>query len=786
MVRIELIGDLTGSLDIEEGTSIPITFRVGDIRDVFSRGGTFSKTIKLAGTKNNNILLNSYFDVNVRDLKFNVNRVHNCNLIQGNDIIISNGIFRLLKVIKSSNVDTLDELVEYEVQVIDRVGDFFKNIKDKSMSDLISFRGYEEVLNSQNVISRWHNNNVWQDIWTYPLNLDNAGTRNIDVGRLHPAIYARQYFEAIHNEGGIEFEWDEIDSNRTLFSKAVVPFNGSLQPIIEQINQREETIVRSTQEQTLTFNPIERGFKEDTVKLITFNVAEKDLLQRFTLGNAPKYKVPYKLEGTTQLEYTLEMDYEFSVFFGGLPTQGSTLYRIDKFIEGRKVETKPVIRFFRGDWTNENNLSSISQIKHTTRLNNLNQPERNTIRLNNAGTFEFYRGDENPNLSYIDIANYQTENTALKLFSGVVRTTGTVTGFDEGDDIVPALWVQVLEHRSSDVDNEVLFRRDTNNIQPFINYKATIRSARLTIRLRDNESLPVGSHLRISEFINKEIKQSEFLKGIYNMYNLYYLQDNITGKIKYLSRDDFYNSGKVKDWTKKLIRDRNTEIYFLPEVLEREVILKYTDDNTEAQKQYLWAYGESFASKRIVFDNKNATGKKDMVNVFAPTLGHINEDDIFILDYKQDSPLRIVIKNTDRELDIEGNYLIVDDVEVNNQPIFSMFDDYLKPKMSLEFGESKNYGYRLKTLPRNNLYNTFWENTFKQINTGRLLVAYFWLTPNDIANLRMNDIIIVDNKKYFINQIKDYDAGKEQPTKVELMSVEEGFEGSNELIYPYL
>ena len=79
MVRIQLA---TGYLDVKEGTSFPLTFQVGDIRDISQRKGNFSKTIVLVGSKNNNDLLNHYYDVNIQAGTFDINAVTTCSVIQ--------------------------------------------------------------------------------------------------------------------------------------------------------------------------------------------------------------------------------------------------------------------------------------------------------------------------------------------------------------------------------------------------------------------------------------------------------------------------------------------------------------------------------------------------------------------------------------------------------------------------------------------------------------------------------------------------------------------------------
>jgi hypothetical protein len=61
-----------------------------------------------------------------------------------------------------------------------------------------------------------------------------------------------------------------------------------------------------------------------------------------------------------------------------------------------------------------------------------------------------------------------------------------------------------------------------------------------------------------------------------------------------------------------------------------------------------------------------------------------------------------------------------------------------------------------------------------QINTGKLMSAYFNLSPSDIRNIKLNDKIKVGNTVWNINKVIDYDANSNSVTKVELISTDDG------------
>ena len=116
MVRIQLEN---GYLDVKEGTVFPLNFAVGDIRDFSKRTGAFSKTITLVGNKNNNELLNHYYDVNIQAGTFDINALTKCSVIQDGVPIMEDALLQLISVNKNQQTDAYEQFVEYEVLIKD-------------------------------------------------------------------------------------------------------------------------------------------------------------------------------------------------------------------------------------------------------------------------------------------------------------------------------------------------------------------------------------------------------------------------------------------------------------------------------------------------------------------------------------------------------------------------------------------------------------------------------------------------------------------------------------------
>ena len=99
-IQIQLIDTNDGYLDLKAGTDFPVTFSVAEIRDITKRKGTYSKTITLAGSRNNNKLLNQYFDVNVIAGTFNINQLQKCVVSENGVSILNNAYMQLISIKK--------------------------------------------------------------------------------------------------------------------------------------------------------------------------------------------------------------------------------------------------------------------------------------------------------------------------------------------------------------------------------------------------------------------------------------------------------------------------------------------------------------------------------------------------------------------------------------------------------------------------------------------------------------------------------------------------------------
>jgi hypothetical protein len=124
-----------GYLDVLGDVPLSLNFSLAEIKDISKRNSSFSKTIVLPGTKNNNELLGMLFDVNLNfgDSTFLINRKVEATIYQ-NDVPVLVGWFKLLRINKLSPSDiSYEQNIEYEAVVFSNQAGIFDIIKDDSI-----------------------------------------------------------------------------------------------------------------------------------------------------------------------------------------------------------------------------------------------------------------------------------------------------------------------------------------------------------------------------------------------------------------------------------------------------------------------------------------------------------------------------------------------------------------------------------------------------------------------------------------------------------------------------
>jgi hypothetical protein len=715
MVRIQLE---SGYLDVAEDTAFPLNFGVADVRDVSARSGAFSKTITLSGTKNNHDLLNHYYDVNIVAGTFNINTLTKCIVIQNGLPVMENATLQLISVNKSQKTDAYEHEVSYSVLVKDSQADFFTKLDNKELTD-IDFSDLNHVLNTTNVVASWANDET--DGYKYPVTW--SGDTYYYLKEMRPAIYAKTYFDRIFQNSGFNYVWSSLTDAH--FDKLLIPYNG------EAIqNDYTSYIVNATD--SVTINGYQTtgtnvSFSEQ-LQSWTENIDASNLFTPLTGSYSP----PFYIDAGDSVNFECTLDFDVNL----VNSSGGTAYLTSALSNLYLYQPKIYVK-------------------------------KNGVLLTNSGSqlqshiISTVTGNSIANGSTTII----TQTVTINIPIGGLLPTDVITlegGVTITDGVGSPFW-----------------RSANNTIAPLVDVDVELDIQRIDINATiSTATVPSGATMFVNKVVPQKIKQKDFIKSIFQMYNLYVEVDPSTpNTLNLLHRDDYYDNGAERDWTLKLAKDKEQTLQFLPELSAKKIVLTYKQDGDEPNKTYFDGVREIYGQVEFTYSNEYVRGVDTKELVFSPTpIGKtpFNAYVPMISGMFPRTNIRILYDGgmfTCDEFDIY-DYSTTGQIGLTSYPLVHHWNDPLNPSFDINFAACDYYYYDSYNLTNNNLYNLYWRRTINQINTGKMLIAYFDLNESDIQSLKLNDKIRIDNSWWNINKVIDYDCNTSNLTKVELMSVD--------------
>jgi hypothetical protein len=736
MVKIVLS---TGVLDVSDNTIVPITFNIGDIRDLSSRKGTFSKTVTLANTKNNNELLGHYYDVNIENGTFNINKLTKCQVIQNGVPILDDALLQLVKVNKVQTNNKYEDEVSYDVLIKDSRAEFFTAITNANLTDL-DFSDLDHVFSSTDIVASF--SHTVADGYKYVMPYISGNIFN--ANDFKPAIYAKTYFDRIFAVAGFTYTWNDIASAH--FDKLLIPYNGDTNNQdytdykVEATNTWTTSYVQATGQNITFLEAIDSGWTEtiDNQNLYDPTVGEYDTPFSTNPTAGEHYNYTLTIGGTISLDNTSGGDAVLiqSTFLGN----SFNRYRV--FARVRVQGSGNAIVYGSSTVVNYIPPSSPALPNGSTTI--LSFTDTMTIPVIGDGTGVNSGIDAN-DIQILDIG------VEIRTFSNSEATTPTSQ----------AVW------------------RDANSLLTPVDVNVVLDLPFINMVILPSENVQVtGGILNINQYVPSEIKQSDFIKSIFQMYNLYVEQDvNNPNNLILRHRDEYYDSGAEKDWSRKLAKDRDQQLIFLPDLSKKKLKLTYAQDDDDFNKIYTQATSEIYGQVEYTFDNEYVKDVDTQELIFAPT-------PVFFTSFGAYVPAIIgSAPNTKIRILYDGGiqscqpFNILDfgttgEFGLTSYPMLGHFDNALTPSFDINFGTNDFYFYEPLSLTANNLYNLYWRRTVNQINVGKMLIAMFNLDEVDIQSLKLNDKIYIDNSWWNINKIQDYNGNQRQLTKVELISID--------------
>jgi hypothetical protein len=207
-------------LDITSEISALLNFAIDDIKNFSARSTTWSKTIVLPGTANNNRLFGHIFQVGQSNsynsaqpnvgFNFNAAKAAQCILFQ-DQVQTFKGVLRLLQV---NYYGGLQGRVEYEVSIFGTLVSLNSILSGALLEDL-DFSAYNHIYNDANIVNSW--DNPGGSGYYYPL-IDygtySTDKHNWDIKTFRPGLYAKEYVDKIFAAAGKRYISPLLDTPR--------------------------------------------------------------------------------------------------------------------------------------------------------------------------------------------------------------------------------------------------------------------------------------------------------------------------------------------------------------------------------------------------------------------------------------------------------------------------------------------------------------------------------------------------------------------------------------------
>lgn len=213
-------------LDLVEDIATEFTYSIDDIADFGSKNTSFSKTINVTGTANNNKIFGFVFDLgnaNFTDdtqpnvgYNFNASKSAQCRIFV-DKIQIFKGVLRLMEIVQDQ------ESIQYQCSVYGDLGGFITALGNKRIEQL-NFSAYDQAWNVTNILSSWNTING-SGIYFPLIDYGNVSSTkdHFQFSAFRPAFYVKEILEKIIAGSG--YTWDFQLLNTALMNRLVIPNN---------------------------------------------------------------------------------------------------------------------------------------------------------------------------------------------------------------------------------------------------------------------------------------------------------------------------------------------------------------------------------------------------------------------------------------------------------------------------------------------------------------------------------------------------------------------------------
>jgi hypothetical protein len=762
---LKLIVNNGVELDIYEDLTMSLTYSILDITDISKRSTSFSKEFDIPTSYNNNNFFENIFKLDKTTLKFNRKKKVNAIVTDGGNVIFE-GIIQLVSVTRS-NKD-----IFYTVRLIGTLRNLIKetesiNLQQLDLSEYNHTRDKETITDSWDFLIKKNGVDfVGREGYVYPYTIHNEESDLEDttyIYNLFPATYVKTVWDKLFEFANFTYKSNFLNS--AYFKSLVLPYTKD-KIEIEEGEKYNRGVIRGFQDldgfadnySSMT-NRQERSFSTwyyNTQLALPYNLSNINI----SLLNDPNALV---LDNGNDLQFRDPSNHIFQDIY---TCQNEGQYKIDiNLMMFPRWGTNALVTSIK---FNNDGVAyyrwRIELIRTNGQVEILNQ-NTTTTTTNPWHVSEFQPSTDSTipssDLPFNDISTDLRINFTGTRFMNPGDKIRIMLGFRHGS----TKW-DVVGGSQSNVTCQLYLARNIG--QEFSKFSVLPEDG----STYGNESIILQKTL-------PDMNGSEFLMEIIKMFNLVIEQDkNDLNNYIIEPYDDYFSGGKIIDsWE----YDRNAQMKI--KLTNNIYSYKFTYDNDGDWINKLYkedtvvkTYGEWEQFTNDEFADRKETLKLKFASSPSSTFRTNDRVATYYADIKDNvlkgikAKPRILFYNGPRDC---ANYIMKDNqfdpsgTTLNKYAYAGMWDDPINPNSSLEFNYSDYVYYdsglgltsdEQRKLPKDNLWARFHQNSIRNkiSDDYKIVEAYFYLTPKDIADFTFKNIIRIDNQHYRVLEISDY------------------------------
>lgn len=760
---------LEGQLaDIRQDLGMQLSYAIDDINKYGSRETSFSKTIVLPGTANNNRLLGFVSELGSNNTYFSGGANINANFnpaqttkaeLRANGLLLLKGVFRLTGVVKDG------ELIEYEGNLFGELGGFISAIGNGKLEDL-DFSEYNHVYTRDNIVASWDARIA-----------ENVSGSFFSLGDL---IFIYNVYD-LKLKVGDTIVITNAGSNNDTYTVTSYAY-----PDYAVIGVNKNLITDLSEDFTIEYpspDGFGTGFFYPLIDYGRYSAAK--LNYDYRTFRPALFVKEYIDKMFAPTGYTYESSFFNTAFFKKLivPNNTSQLQKIvSKLLDVASPNTFTITAS-----------SSVVNDTHEFQIINL---------------IDNFTGDGDPNFTYTGSAtevkidfilrgnfNMNTFFSLIKvqLYKNADLVFENIYDFSEkGYNEIN--YSEIIQLANNDIIKLEFIVSDPVGVCTF---ESQFISLKIDATNPVTAPVELNDNIIISDSTPRNILQKDFFSWVLKMFNLYVTEDKV--KEKHLIIEpyvDYYDLTEYEDWTYKVARDKPWSIKPMGMLNGRFFEYKYKEDNDFYNEGYKKKYNLPYGSNLQDTGFQFAKDKQTTEIGFSPTplVKYSGKDKVVSAIYKvskgndvdqeeqTDSNIRILMV---KKITGVAAWYITDNGADLQQPPANLggsltvygyaghFDDPTDPTVDINFGAAEEIYCQPNSYPSNNLFNTYWSEYIAEIadKDSKILTCHVYLTELDIAQLDFSKPVFIDGVLWRINKIMDFDASSGELTKVELLKV---------------